>query len=51
MGQLFEEYGGMLLAFLTGACIIGAMLAMKEDGGVLYQFVVSYCGSAVSGGI
>lgn len=47
MGQLLEEYGGSLLAFITGAFIIGAMLAMGEDGGILYQFVVTYCGSAV----
>lgn len=47
MQQLLEEYGGSLLAFLAGVFIIGAMLAMGEDGGLLYHFVVSYCGSAV----
>ena len=47
MQQLLEEYGGGLLAFLAGFFIIGAVLAMGEDGGLLYHFVVSYCGSAV----
>lgn len=47
MEHILEEYGGALLAFAAGVFLLGGMLALKEDGGALYQFVITYCQSAV----
>ncbi len=47
MKQVLEEYGGMLTACLAGVCLIAMMLAMGDENGILYEFVVEYCGNAV----
>lgn len=43
MEKVFEEYGGMLLAFLGGVAIIGILTALGEDGGSIYEFVIGNC--------
>lgn len=47
MEHILEEYGGILIAFLAGVFLLGSMLAMGDDGGILHQFVVTYCSGAV----
>lgn len=47
MEHILEEYGGIIIAFVAGVFLLGSMLAMGDEGGLLYQFVATYCESAV----
>ena len=47
MEEVFEEDGGMMMAFLGGIVIIGVLAALGESGGSIYEFVVGNCIRAV----
>lgn len=45
MEQLFEEYGGMIIAIFAVLVLIGLVLCLLNDGGSLYRCIVQ-CGNA-----
>lgn len=47
MEEVFEEYGGMIMAFFGGILIIGVLAALGESGGSIYEFVIGNCIRAV----
>lgn len=47
MEHFMEEYGSVILAVLSAVAIVGFVITMCGNQGVLYEFITVHCSGAV----